>query len=137
MGSRWQVPSLSKNGCIQKPIKMQFSLKPKIFSQAFLHFWNLHQILKILKKEGGSHSRFISEIIDCKKLGYLNAYKASRQNTYGAAEIFTAVVFSYFLAVWKKPSSKNSFLVGFEILRLFYNLWTPDDKYSLSVKVSV
>ena len=34
-------------------------------------------------------------------------------------------------------SSENSVLVVSEILRLFVNILTPDDKYSLSVKASV
>ena len=37
----------------------------------------------------------------------------------------------------KKISSKNSVLVVSEILRLFVNILTPDDKYSLLVKASV
>ena len=42
-----------------------------------------------------------------------------------------------FWSLWKKISSKNSFLEVSEILRLFVNILTPDDKYSLSVKASV
>ena len=42
-----------------------------------------------------------------------------------------------FRFLWKKISSKNSFLVPSEILTLFVNILTPDDKYSLSVKTSV
>ena len=42
-----------------------------------------------------------------------------------------------FWLLWKKISSKNSFLVVFEILRLFANILTLEDKYSLSVKESV
>ena len=42
-----------------------------------------------------------------------------------------------FLSLWKKITSKNSVLVVFEILTLFVNILTPDDKYSLSVKVGV
>ena len=30
---------------------MQLSLKPKTFIHSFFHFWNLHQILNILKKK--------------------------------------------------------------------------------------
>ena len=40
-------------------------------------------------------------------------------------------------SLWKEISSKNFVLVVFEILRLFLNMLTPDDKYSLSVKASV
>ena len=39
--------------CVQlsSPIQMQLSLKPTIFADFFFfHFWNLHQILTILKK---------------------------------------------------------------------------------------
>ena len=42
-----------------------------------------------------------------------------------------------FWSLWKEISSKNSVLVVSEILRLFVNILTPDDKYSLSVKASV
>ena len=42
-----------------------------------------------------------------------------------------------FLTLLKKIISKNSFLVGSEIFRLFVNKLTPDDKYSLSLKASV
>ena len=41
-----------------------------------------------------------------------------------------------FLSLWKVIRSKNSFLVASEILRLFVNILTPDDKDSLSVKAS-
>ena len=37
----------------------------------------------------------------------------------------------------KKISSKNAVSVVSEILRLFVNILTPDDKYSLLVKASV
>ena len=42
-----------------------------------------------------------------------------------------------FWSLWKKMTSKNYVLVVSEILRLFVNILTPDDKYSLSVKASV
>ena len=35
MDSRWQVSSLGKSECFMQPIQMQFSEKPKIFSQLF------------------------------------------------------------------------------------------------------
>ena len=42
-----------------------------------------------------------------------------------------------FLSLWEKISSKNSVLVVSEILTLFVNILTPDDKYFLSVKANV
>ena len=42
-----------------------------------------------------------------------------------------------FWSLWKNFILKNSVLVVSEILRLFVNILTPDEKYSLSVKASV
>ena len=42
-----------------------------------------------------------------------------------------------FSSLWNKISSNNLFLVVCEILGLFVNILTPNDKYSLSVKASV
>ena len=36
---------------MSSPIQMQLYFKPTIFSDFFLHFWNRHQILHILKKK--------------------------------------------------------------------------------------
>ena len=41
-----------------------------------------------------------------------------------------------FLSLRQEISSKTSVLVVSEILRLFVNILTPDDKHSLSVKAS-
>ena len=38
---------------------------------------------EVFEKKQEPHSLFIAEIIDCKKLGYLNTLKVSRHNTYG------------------------------------------------------
>ena len=40
-------------------------------------------------------------------------------------------------SLWKKNCSKNAVLEVSEILWLFFNILTPDEKYSLSVKASV
>ena len=41
-----------------------------------------------------------------------------------------------FWSFWKEISSRNSFLGLSEIFRLFVNILTPDENYSLSVKAS-
>ena len=41
-----------------------------------------------------------------------------------------------FWSLWKKISSKNPFLEVSEVLRLFFNILTPDEKYFFSEKVS-
>ena len=42
-----------------------------------------------------------------------------------------------FCSFWKEVSSKKSVLVVSEILRVFVNILTLDEKYYLSVKASV
>ena len=42
-----------------------------------------------------------------------------------------------FWSLWSEITWKNSVLVVCEILRLFDNILTPEDQYSLSVKASV
>ena len=42
-----------------------------------------------------------------------------------------------FLSLWEKTSSNKSVFVVSEILTLFVNILTPDDKYFLSVKANV
>ena len=59
--------------------------------------------------------------------------KASKTLLKSARQYFCHI----FWSLWKKISSKNSFLEVSEILRLFVNILTPDEKYSLSVKASV
>ena len=59
--------------------------------------------------------------------------KASERLLKSARQYFCHI----FWSLWKKISSKNSVLVVSEILRLFVNILTPDEKYSLSVKASV
>ena len=44
-------------GILLLPIQMQLSEKRKIFFHFFFfHYWNLHQILNILKKKDNDHS---------------------------------------------------------------------------------
>ena len=44
------------------PAQLQLSLKP-------IHFWNLHQILNLLKKKDDPNSYFITEITGFERLG--------------------------------------------------------------------
>ena len=59
---------------LQQSISMQSSKKQKTLSNlsAFFFFWNLHQILNILKKKVYPHILRISQIKDCERLGYIN-----------------------------------------------------------------
>ena len=111
VGSQLQVFSLVKTECLTQPIKRKLLPKPKVLSQLFLYFWNLHQILKIWRNKDKPHSWCFSESIDCKMCGCLNASEIPCQNTYGEStcwvvqnttESCTAVVLSYFLITLKE-----------------------------------
>ena len=59
--------------------------------------------------------------------------KGSQRLLKSSRQYFCHIVWSR----WKGICSKNSVLVGSEILRQFVNILTPDDKYSLSVKAKL
>ena len=59
--------------------------------------------------------------------------KGSKTLLKSALQYFGHILWS----LWNKFISKNSVLVLSGILRLFVDILTPDEKYSLSVKPSV
>ena len=65
-------------------------------------------------------------------LGTVNMLKGRKDCLNMNGQYFSNI----FWSIWKEISSKNSVLVVSEILRLFVNILTPNDKYSLSVKAS-
>ena len=67
--------SLFTRGNLTQPIQMQLSRKQKTFSNFFLHFWNLVEILNIFKQKDDSHTWGISEITDSEKHDYVNVKK--------------------------------------------------------------
>ena len=56
------------------------------------------------------------------------------ETLFKSAPQYSCYVFWY---LWREISSKNSFFEVSEILALFVNILTLDEKYSLSVKASV
>ena len=65
-----------------QPVQTPLSLKQSLFLDFLLRFWNLHEMENIFKKKGKSSSLSIFEIIDSKRDGYLNAWKALLQNSF-------------------------------------------------------
>ena len=61
----------------------------KIFSYIFSAFLESRQNLESFEKKDESQKLFVSEIIDCKNRGYLNAEKAAYQNTYGESTCYS------------------------------------------------
>ena len=62
---------------------MQVSQNQKIFSEFFSAFPKSPYNLEYFEKKDEPQRLFVSEIIDSKERGYLNAKKAPCQNTYG------------------------------------------------------
>ena len=62
---------------------MQLSQSQKIFSKFFALFQESTSNLEYFWKTDDAHRLFVSQLIDCKKWGYLNASKTPCQNTYG------------------------------------------------------
>ena len=62
---------------------MQLHSNQKIIFKFFSAFPESTQNLEYFATKHESGGLFVSEIIDCKKRGYLNAQKATDQNTYG------------------------------------------------------
>ena len=61
---------------------MLLSQNQKISAELFSGFPKSTSNLEYFQKEVSLGSHFFTEIIDCKKRGYLNAQKAPCQNTY-------------------------------------------------------
>ena len=54
---------------LSSPIQMQFSLKPKTFSDFFIPFLESTSNFKLFPKKDDRHTYFISEITECEILG--------------------------------------------------------------------
>ena len=54
---------------LSSPIQMQFSLKPKTFSDFFISFLESTSNFKHFEKKDDRHTYFISEITECEKRG--------------------------------------------------------------------
>ena len=102
--------------------------------------------MKYFERKDESQNLFVSEIIDCKKWSYFNAETPNvrklidSQHNKGSETLLKSArqyLSHIFWSLWEKITSKNSVLVVSETLKLFVNILTPDDKYSLSAKSNV
>ena len=71
--NQWNVFSLSENECLTQSIQMQFSQNQKIFSEVFSPFPKSTQKMKYFVEKDQPQRLLVSQIIDCKNLGYLSA----------------------------------------------------------------
>ena len=54
---------------LRQPIQMKLFKKQKVFVNVFLRFWNVDQILNILKKKNDPHNLCMFEERDCERHG--------------------------------------------------------------------
>ena len=130
-----------------KSIEMQFSPKSKTFSQFFSPFLTVHQIAIISKKKKKIRhiADFFPKILKRKcvvtymsKEPCVRPLMESQHVTHDTLLKTTRQWLCHiFWSPWNNFSLKNYILVVSKILRLFDKLWTPGEKFSLAVKVSV
>ena len=115
----------------------------KYFPKLLPHFRDLHKVWNTLKKKTSPRGDFFLRLwsrnggvsymhkkpLGRTLMGSLHV-KGSERLLKSARQYLCHIICS----LWNKISSKNSVLVVPEILRLFVNILTPDEKYCLSVK---
>ena len=115
----------------------------KYFPKLLPHFQDLHKVWNTLKKKTSPRGDFFLRLwsrnggvsymhkkpLGRTLMGSLHV-KGSERLLKSARQYLCHIICS----LWNKISSKNSVLVVSEILRLFVNILTPDEKYCLSVK---
>ena len=118
----------------------------KYFLNFFLHLQNLHKILNTLEKKKSLRGSFFLKLCTAKRrvtkipkkpsvrtlMGNQHA-KGSKTLVKNARQYFCLI----FWSPWNKIRLKISVLLLSRILRLFVNILTPHEKYSLSVKPNV
>ena len=111
---------------------MQLSNKPKIFPQFLLHFWNLNEILNILKKKMGLIADVFPKCIS-EHPSIVSRLKGPK-HCWNLHDIpFTFL----FWSLREKLSGKTSLLVIVEILGHFAETLTADNKYSVHNRENV
>ena len=123
---------------LPRPIQMQLSGKRKLFLSFLFHLWNLHQILNILKIKMIVIGNVFPKLQSVKKLvGTLSKEQRFRigfcSQHVKPSEILAKSPWECFdhafLSLLEKLISKLSPSVLCEILLLFFNTLTADDKY--------
>ena len=130
--------SRRKRHIFTRQIQMHLSQQPKFLLYISLHFRNLHRIFIIYNKRE-SPSLTISEIIASEISGYYMSKRSRFRPPFGSQRVGGSKsllksaqhhFYTIFPLMWDKLSCKKLILVRFEILGLFLNTTTTDDKIS-------
>ena len=116
------------------------------FLNFFPHLQNLDKIWNTLKKKMSQRGYLLLKLQTAKSgVTQMPKKRSARtlvdsQRVKGSETLLKSEqqYFSHvFWSLWERKNSKNSFLVVSIVLRHFVDIFTHDDKYSLSVKSSV
>ena len=120
-------------------VQTPLSQKEKIFCGFFIPFLKCALNLEHFEKKYEHPSLIISEIMDCERDDYLTSKRSCFRRPYGNQPVngFQTLLksarhhyYPIFPCIWDILSWKKSALVWSEILRLFVNTLTADNKYS-------
>ena len=124
---------------LRHSFQMQLSKKQKKNLGLFLQFLKSRLNFKHLEKKDSPHSLCILEITDCKKhrqISKKSRFRRPFNNRHGKRSQTLLKsdgqhIYHNYWWLWRQLSWKKSLLVICNILRLFVNRLTTDDKYSL------
>ena len=123
---------------LQFNIEMQLSCKRKTFSDFLFNWWNLHQILNIFGKKTIGIANIFPRLGTAKNLvkplSKNHCFRTSfnRQQVKGSQTLVKStgeIFYHIFWSLWGKMTCKIWPLLNFEILRVFVNTLTAEDKY--------
>ena len=120
--------------------KCNYLKNGKVFLNFLFHLWNVHQILKIFEKEMIVIANVFPKLKTAKDLVKKLSRKRCFRTSFDSEVIHgcqTLVKFALehphhiFWSLWEEMISKISALFKFEILGVFANTLTADDKYPI------
>ena len=127
--------------------QMKLSQNQKQFFRVFFCISGIYKKFQILSTKSwpsevisfGNYWLGKAELLKCAKsprvriLMDIQQFKGSQTLLQSTRQYLSYI----FWSLWNKISPKTSFLELSQIFRLFVNILTPDEKYSVSVKASV
>ena len=120
---------------LPEPIQIQLSKKEKTFPQFFVNFWNLHQILNILKQKMTFMAYVFLKLQTAKDFVRPMSKNYSLRTPFDSKHVKESQTlvrsawgnfYHIFLLLWGKLNWKRSLLVMCEILEHFVNTLTAE-----------
>ena len=119
--------------------KCNYLKNEMLFLNSFFHFWNLHQILNVLKKKIIVIGNVFAKLETVKNFVRPLSKKRRFRTSFDSQHVKVSLIFAtsawehfyhVFSSLWGKLIWKRSPIVIPEMLGVFANTFTADDKYS-------